>query len=363
MSESVLTERVEQLFASALAQTYQREGLSALHNALQRSWKHLKQPMCVALVGLSQVGKSTLLDALSGATVVGRVENEHLQAFDFIDTPGRSSFEQADSPHTSEFLKLHDQELTETTQLATANADAVLYLFSQSSGAEGKTIVELFQRPQGVRTTPLNSIGVLTKADSLWPFRPDALEAGKQLIATLQTDHPRLRNLCSAIVPICGFLAWGAQTLTVEEFATLRQIACLPQARLEKLLHNVDRFTRRKYPDVPITPVRRKAVLDRLGAYGIWRAYHLLCAGISERESLAQALLQDSGLPALKQLILSHFGERAYLIKLRGALQQIKSACFEAQNNNRTSPAEQKVVRQIGSKFGQLEDQECRLSE
>lgn len=424
MPESALTERVEQLFASALAQTYQREGLSDLHDALQQSWRRLKQPMRVAIIGLSKAGKSTIINALLGETVVAtgiaeatfnvnwlkyapeasllvhfkderaperkeladleqltrRAEEHHdyllaikyievfhpnalLQAFNFIDTPGLASFYKDDSQNTIEFLKLHGQELTEATQREAAQADAILYLFSHNPGAEGKAVVELFQGPQIGQTTPINSIGVLTRVDTFWPFRPHALEAGQQIIETLQTDHPRLRHIFYTIAPICGSLAWGVQTLTAEEFATLQQIACLPEARLAKLLDNVERFARREYQDVPIPPTKREAVLDRLGAYGVWRAYHLFCSGINDRESLEQALLRDSGLPALKQLILSHFGNRAYLIKLGGTVQQIKSACFGAQNNQRISPAEQEVVRQIGSKFGRLEDQERGFSE
>lgn len=364
MSESILTERVEQLFASALAQTYQREGLSALHSAIQQSWKRLKQPMRVALIGVSGAGKSTMLNALPGeiAVTTGSAKSELLKAFAFIDIPGLASFYADDSQETSEFLKPRGQELTEIMQHALAHVDAILYLFSQNPGAEGKAVLELFQGSQIGRATPINAIGVLARADILWPSYSDALAGGKQMIETLQADHPRLCSLFSTIVPVSGFLAWGAQTLTPEEFVTLQHLACLPEARLQKLLHNIERFTRRKYQNVPITPARRKAVLDRLGTYGIWRAYHLLCAGISEQESLVQALLQDSGLPTLKQQILSHLGERAYLIKLGGALRQIKSACFEAQNNNCTSPAEREVVRQIGSKFGQLEDQALGLS-
>jgi GTPase SAR1 family protein len=434
MPETELAERVEQLFASALAQTYQREALADVHHAVQQGWRRLKQPMRVAIIGLIKAGKSTMMNALLGETVVatGVVEatfnvnwlkydtassllvhfknerppeqksladlerltrraeenrafllsikyievfypNTFLQAFNLIDTPGLASFYKDDSQNTLEFLKLHGQELTEATQREASNADAILYLFSHSLGAEGKELVELFQGPQIGQTTPINSLGVLTKVDAVWPSHPDALEAGDQIIETLQTDHPQLRRTFYTITPVSGSLAWGAQTMTKEEFATLQQLAQLPEALLEKRLGNAHSFATREYQDMPIPPEKREEVLDRLGTYGIWQAYQILRPRKPDQvhmeleepdqAHLEQALLQKSGLPVLKQLILTHFGNRAYLIKLDSALQQIRIACFWARYNKSLSPADQEIVRQIESRFGQLGDQERGFSE
>jgi GTPase SAR1 family protein len=87
--------------------------------------------------------------------------NSILQSLDLIDTPGLASSYEADSENTQEFLKLHGEELTRTTEAQVSEADAILYLFSHSSLAESdQKIIELFQGPSVGRATPLNAIGV-----------------------------------------------------------------------------------------------------------------------------------------------------------------------------------------------------------
>jgi GTPase Era involved in 16S rRNA processing len=424
MSETELARRVEHLLTTALEETKRREALAGLHNALQQAQERLRQPMRVAIVGMIKAGKSTMMNALLGETLVatGPVEatfnvnwlkygpepalvvhfkdqrppqrqapeelerlthrsdeardyllsikyievfspNPMLNSFNLIDTPGLHSFYEEDSEKTREFLKLYGQQLTQATQQEAENADAVLYLFSHSVGAEDTSTVALFQGPQMGHTTPINSIGVLTKADMFWPARANALDGGHEVAQILQADHPHLRSMFYAIVPVCGLLAWGAQTLTNEEYATLEQFACLPEERMSRLLNDARRFTQREYADVPVAPALREKVLDRLGKYGIWRAYHLLRSGTCDLPDLRQALLQESGLPALKHVVLSHFGNRAYLIKLQAALRPIEHACFWARQNTRLSPADREIFRRIDERFGQLRDDEHGFKE
>lgn len=425
MNEMKLKERVDTLLASAIKETSRSHALRSLHRELLQARERMKQPMRVAIVGLIKAGKSTMMNALLGETVVatGTIEatfnvnwlqygptaslrvhfkdknrppetksleelekltlrseeyrdyllsisyievfypNAILQILNLIDTPGLASFYKDNSQGTIEFLKLHGHDLTETTQQEASNADAVLYLFSHSIAAGDTAIVEMFQGPMMGHASPINSIGVLTKVDAFWPDCEDALEGGREIVERLQNDHPQLRRLFYSIEPMCGLLAWGAQTLTDEEFETLQQLAILPEGRFQKLLSVAERFATREYPDVPISLTRREAVLDRLGQYGIWHSYHILQSGVNDRQQLTKELLLRSGLQKLKDLILAHFGNRAYLIKLDAALRPIDETCFWMKRREDIHGTDRNLIERIEGAFGQLKDSEFGFSE
>ncbi|GHO82249.1 dynamin family protein [Dictyobacter formicarum] len=419
MSETALQQRVDRLFESAIEETGQSHALKSMNRELRLAHERIKQPMRVAIVGLIKAGKSTLMNALLGETVVatGTVEatfnvnwlkygqnpslvvhfkddrppepkslddleqltrrsdayreyllaikyievfypNKILHTMNLIDTPGLASFYGADSDNTRKFLELYGEDLTATTHQEAANADAVLYLFSHSIAAEDTLMLEMFQGPKMGHVNPINSIGVLTRVDAFWPQCDDALDGGQEIIASLQNDHPHLRRLFYSILPMCGLLAWGAQTLTNEEFTILLELAQISEGRFRRILRDAAMFTTREYDDVPISPILREAVLDRLGQYGIWQAYRILQSGVNDQETLTQALLRTSGLPMLKDLILSHFGNRAFLIKLDTALRQIEIACFWARQRESIQGQDREILKRVETGFGQLRDQE-----
>jgi len=237
----------------------------------------------------------------------------------------------------------------------------VLYLFSQSIATTDQATVEQFQGPAMGDATPINSIGVLTKADVYWPARPEPLAAGRQITSRLWSDHPQVRSLFYTISPLCGLLALGARTLTPDEFSTLTQLAALPEHRFERLVRYAGPFVEREYQDVPISAVHRQQVLARLGQYGIWLACQLIRGGLSDRERLKNELLKRSGLPELRDLIVSHFGNRAFLIKLDTALRQIAAACFLARQ--RLNGADRQIAGEIGGKFEEVANQEHAFRE
>lgn len=372
MSDEELKQHVAILFQRAIEQTMKHP---ALQKELIASRDQLDQPVRVAVVGHIKTGKSTLINALLGETILntGATETtlnvnwlryashtsltihfdnesrtpEHtspedfmafikqnskdtfdylsdvkyiqssyphpvLQLFDLIDTPGRSS---GNGNNAGEVLELVKNSPTGAQEHI--NADIVLCLFSPSLSADENPILEdLLQ----MKVAPINSIGVLTKIDQYWSSHNDALDSGSQIISRLQNDHPRLGHLFFDIVPISGLLAWGAQTLTSEEFVTLSQLAKLPEERIERLLANTTRFVTRDYEAVSISTEAKQAVFDRLGAYGIWRSCQILRSRVSDRQVLTQKLLESSGLPKLQRLILSAFGNRTYWIKFAAML-------------------------------------------
>jgi len=415
-----LRARAERAFGEALAAVEGRPALRALRDTIEECRRRLDQPMRVAIVGFIKAGKSTTMNALLGEELVatGTVEatfnvnwlkwgdpasllvhfkdgrpaeeksfdelsrltlraddnreyltsikhievfhpNPLLKTFNLIDTPGLSSFFKEDSQNTLDFLRLHGEELTAVTKAEAANADAVLYLFSQSVRAEDKSIVEQFQGPAMGNPTPINAIGVLTKIDFYWPDREDPLEAGRQ-IAARHAEDPRVRRIFYTVCPASGLLAVGAQTLTDEDFGALASLSALPGELFGKLARNVGRFVREN-PEIPVSGADRQRVLDRLGMYGVTLACRLIREGAADRAALSAALFERSGLAELRDLVVSHFGNRAFLIKLDAGLKQIERACFEEQRRARGQDAA--AVEDVASLFDDLATNEHAFRE
>lgn len=387
-----LEEEVYRLLKDALCQTANRSDLNNFHRLLQQCRRRLQEPMRVAIVGVIKAGKSTLMNALLQEKIVatGAVEatfnvnwlkygessslkvyfkddrppevksfselkaltlrpekyqdyllsikyievaypNEILRNFNIIDTPGLKSCYEADSKNTQNFLQLHGGELTNITQQEAANADAVLYLFSQGLSEGDAETVRAFQGSLAGNATPINAIGVLTKVDiyATDPNISDPMAAGR-LIASRLCQNAQVSRLFYTIYPICGLLAEGAQTLTDEHFEILSVLSKLPEKRFVRLSRYVPKFLAEYEPeDIPLSQEQRALLHGQLGLYGIIQAYYLLNSGIEDREQLIAELIKKTGIPELRQLILSHFDHRAFSIKLAKVLQDISAAYFQ----------------------------------
>lgn len=422
MNENTSANHVTQLLADAIRETAPFPGLARLHSELETILHRLQQPMRVAIVGLIKAGKSTVMNALLGEVVVatGAIEttfninwllyadspsllihykdgrptevrpytdlavvtkrdqehkemltsikyievflpNQILRTLQLIDTPGLASVHEDDSENTRSFINVHGHELNEMTQSQTSQADAVLYLFSQSISASIASTIEEFQGPALGTATPINSIGVLTRVDDYWPDESDPLQAGERIARRLQSQYPQVQRLLYSIVPVTGLLALGAQTMTTQEFTTLTALAQLPEATLKRHLKYAKRFSQEVLADLPVPPEQRKQVLQRMGQYGIWRACHHIRSGAQNIQQLEPFLLEESGLPTLRKIILSHFGNRAFVIKLDGALRQIMTISLALRR--RVEGQELALLKRVARTFEELATQQEELAE
>ncbi len=305
---------------------------------------------------------------------------EILKEFNLIDTPGLASFYKVDSENTSKFLGLdseedanflnkHAEELTDITRSQTSEADAIVYLFAKNISEFDIDIVSQFQGQVMKQASPINTIGVLNQVDFNWTLGDNSpLEEGKKITKRKINDSPQLHNLFYKICPASGLLAFGAQTLTKEEFAALTQLAHIKIEQLEDMLSSADDFLD-EYPKEANIPeyCQRDSLWDKLGQYGIWASCKLIRNNrINKQEALATELLQHSGLGELRELLLSHFGNRALLIKLNSALQHILTECFyQLKTLKRVSNGNPdiKFIRDIASLFEQLKDEEHAFRE
>ena len=419
-----IEKEVDRLLEDSLAQTANIEDLKNFHRLLRQCRHRLKQPMRIAIVGLIKAGKSTLMNALLQEKIVatGAVEatfnvnwlkygespalkvyfknwrspetksfaelkaltlrpEEHqeylfsikyievtypnpiLKTFNIIDTPGLKSFYEEDAKNTQDFLKLHGDKLDEITNQEAANADAVLYLFSQGLGKGDRETVEAFQGSLTSNTTPINAIGVLTKVDiyATDPNIKDPLAAGKRVASRL-CQKSEVNRLFYTIYPICGLLAQGVQTISDRHWNILTQFLELPDKRFARLTRYVPKFLAQyEAEDVPISQADRTEIYQQLGLYGIIQAYQLLKSGIDNKEQLIAELLKKTGVPELRQLILSHFGHRAFLIKLGKVLQDVSVAYFQQRSKLQGESLD--ILEAVTSKFDALQAREHAFQE
>ena len=417
MSKAALRSQITRFFNEALSLVRADPSLRGLQRKLEDRQLEVSQPMRVAVVGKIKTGKSTMLNSLLGEALLatGTVETtfnvnwlkyapEHslvvhykngrppevkspaelaeltkrseqendlllnikhievyypnavLKSFDLIDTPGLASFFEEDEKNTRDFLQLHGEELTQSTQRHAANADAILYLFAKSISEHDLNVLLEFQKSSVGRTTPFNAIGVLTRVDEYWPDRAEPMVVGQQVTDRYMAEHSELPLVFYKLHPVMGLLGLGAQTLTDNDFAVLKKLAALSSAELAKINRSAKRFKTMEYPEISGLPsaAQRAQVCDRIGRYAVHIATHALQEGqITTRRELSKLLFHESGIAELRQLIQSHFGSRALLIKLNSCIQVLKQTLF--QEESRQTGHRKETVRSIAGLLGQLE--------
>ncbi len=166
---------------------------------------------------------------------------------------------------------------------------------------------------------PINTIGVLARADEVGHGRSDALESAAK-VAGRYRDDPRVRALCQTVLPVAGLLAVTAATLREDEFRAIGVLSEAPEAEVERLLLTADRFASAE-TEIALTPAVRAALLDRYGMFGLRLSLRLMHSGVATTAgALSRELLARSGLAPLREALTSRFAGRAEVLKARSAL-------------------------------------------
>ncbi len=341
---------------------------------LRRVAARLQQPLRVAIAGRVKAGKSTLLNALVGqqlaATDAGECTRivtwyvdgvtyrvtlhphqgpprqvpfrrshgvleipldgataaqthrlvvewpaKALRENTLIDTPGMGSATVEAGQRTEALLTPDDRVAG-----APSEVDAVIYLMRHVHGDDMR-FLETFQDGSPDRN-PVNTVGILARADEVGHARGDALEVAARIASRYAADH-RVRSLCRTVVPVAGLLAASAATLREAEYRSVRVLAAAPD--LDRLLRTADRLLRGS-DDLPLLDDERAALLDRFGLFGLRLATRLVTDGTAANASaLATALLDASGLPRLRGVLAEQFAARADVLKARSALMGLEA--------------------------------------
>jgi hypothetical protein len=232
-----------------------------------------------------------------------------LRTLTLIDTPGIGSLSEQNSRHTWDLLVPDDEETP---------ADAVVYLLRHLHPGDVE-FLRAFHDTEVSRPSPVNAIGVLSRADEIGAGRPDSMASARRIATRLGNDA-NVRRLVQSVVPVAGLLAETAVTLTEIEVAQLRKVAALPVKQAEELLLSADRFAS-AMPELGLTDLERAALLTRFGLFGVRLTSTLLRREVATTASaLSKELADRSGLTQLRDIIGSLFLERRDILKSRSAL-------------------------------------------
>lgn len=233
-----------------------------------------------------------------------------LRVLTLIDTPGIGSLSADVSARTVAFLAPEDEVPSE--------ADAVVYLMRHLHATDVR-FLEAFHDADAAQATPVNAVGVLSRADEVGAGRLDALASAARIADRYRTD-PTVRRLCQTVVPVAGLLAQAAATLTTPEYEALARLASLPADEAAGLLISVDRFAGGPSP-LGLAEEERRRLLDRLGMFGVRLADARLRAHPAPTAPwLAGELRRASGIDGLREVLATRFASQAELLKSRSAL-------------------------------------------
>ncbi|MGI9001525.1 MAG: dynamin family protein [Pseudonocardia sp.] len=364
-----LAERLRALLAAATAAyagTPEQETLRAMS-------RRLDDPLRVAIAGRVKAGKSTLLNALLGerlaATDAGEctrvvtwythgvasrawahprgapprqlpfdvrdgqtelelgglraedldrlvveVPSARLERLVLIDTPGVGSLSAEVSARTTAAMGASG---TAAAAEGAPVADAVLYLMRHLHATD-VSFLESFHDSQFAGVTPVNAIGVLSRADEVGAGRADAIDLAGRVAADYRRD-PRVRGLVQTVLPVAGLLAQAAAGLRERDYAALSALAGAGAVG-EALVLSADRFVA-PVPDSPVELGVRHELLAAFGLSGVRLSLALIRGGlVADSGALARELRRRSGLDALRGALLTQFTERRDLLKAQAAL-------------------------------------------
>jgi hypothetical protein len=256
-----------------------------------------------------------------------------LRSFELIDTPGLYSVYVEDSENALEVIgRERVAEMTRASAEELGYADAVLYLFSRDLGSADTEVVGQFLGHGGSHALgAMRAIGVVSKCDAFWPppRREGSLtynpieEFGREKIRGYLAAEPELGRLFYDIIPIAGLVAEGAQTIPAEWFNWLHDLASREPEALLVLLRYRSAFTNHELSGISLSAQQRRHLDSRLGPWGIMLACRYLRDHCTEQQ-VREQLVIDSGVQRVRDLAVSHFSMRKYLIKLDRILSVIR---------------------------------------
>jgi hypothetical protein len=166
---------------------------------------------------------------------------------------------------------------------------------------------------------------VLSRADEVGVGRTDAIDLARRIAQQYRRDQ-RVRGLVQTVVPVAGLLAQAGSTLRERQYADLEMLGRAPASVAAPMLLSADRFTGES-AGVGIPAGQRRELLDRLGLFGIRLSVALIQQGLaSSATDLSRELVERSGLPEFRAVLLSQFTKRRDVLKAYRALRAIEAA-------------------------------------
>lgn len=265
--------------------------------------------------------------------------NEILKSINIIDTPGLDSAMGDDSKNTINYLEK-------------VRPDAVIMLFTH--GAIAKETLDVVNQYIGseqkqLDISPLNAIGLYTKIDDTWKIsvpEDSPISLAEQTIQkSIYGQFPDVRSTLYSIFPICARLGLAASTVNEEDIRQLKMLLHTPDDLLHKMLLSDSLFISSTYDGATrLSSEERAELKDKYGKYGVYAIASALRNGEKSIAQIKEMLDEISGMRLVRKRLLSHFGERAVLIKTQNTVARIIKICNEERKSH---PDKIDVIDQI----------------
>jgi GTP-binding protein EngB required for normal cell division len=338
--------------------------------------QRLKEPLRVALAGVTDTGKSTLANALLGVSAAPTAAGEctqvvtwyrfgdqdqatavlrtgerlaltlgddralpetlpvpaaevelldvrlycsALRRLTLVDTPGLSSLSADLSDRTAALL-------TARSRQAAQAADALVYVITRQVREDDRKAIEMFAaETHALRASAANAVLVLNKADKLAENGGDPAVVCERLIAHARS---KLGPALTAAVPLIGLLAETSACgrLTERVARTIREMAALPPDR-RRALSRLARDPHTEHDPQRRDWLRTLRLLDTFGLRYCLQAADAGQVGAGELTRLCERL---SGLGQLQTILFERFASRAGVLKADSAMAALRGLVRDA---------------------------------
>lgn len=258
--------------------------------------------------------------------IVAEIGAPYLKKFELIDTPGLDSRYVEDSRNTFDFLGIDADELDRSTLRHASAADALILVLSiRGPSTVDADLLAHFLGPGFAMSTPLTTLGVLTKCEHLWqPGGPHPLERGRALAERTMGEAPGMKQRLYELTPVCSLIGQAAGTLDDNTLTSFQALAGVSRDTLFAALSMASMFCA-EGSGLPLDAAERRRLWTRFGAYGIHSACEAVRDHVRTVPELRAHLMRDSGMEALRDRLAGHFGHRAALLKLDSAAERVRS--------------------------------------
>lgn len=247
--------------------------------------------------------------------------HETLKRINIIDTPGLNSVKGTDSENTISFLQR-------------VHPNAVLMLFTKAIAETTMDVLNCFQNAGGhndFHLSPLNAIGLYAKVDSMWSCKSntDPLELASNVISSnIYTKFPQVKNSLHAIFPICSILGLASRTIEDEDYNLFRELSAIPDELLIKLCSTPDHFVEDDISAYSaISEDIRETLYSKYQMYGVYSIITYIKDTNCTLSQLKEYIMRISGMATVENRLLMHFGDRSVLIKTHSIAKQILQEC------------------------------------
>lgn len=277
-----------------------------------------------------------------------------LKFINIIDTPGLDATSKVDSENTISFLK-------------TVNPDAVILIFSKSLSENSLRLINEFQNSEtsmSFSINPMNALGLLSKIDMNWDIMNDndPITSSENAIKRTLSSRSDVNKALFRILPVSALMGLSSYTISADDKEAFEQIATLNDKNLTRLFISPEFFIK-DYDFIRLSKSSREGLVLKFGLYGVF-----VC--VREIQKNANVTLQDlsytlrikSGFDSFIKLVVSHFGDRAQLLKAQRGIVQLLGA-INKDRINVDSSEHLNIVNSIYSKVLSVEDDLHELKE